>query len=177
MKNLLLTSLLALAASVASAETSDQAADNEWTVVDQELYMCDVLVSHYTPFTFEQVEDSFVSYYEELRAWYSPKSSQVYSNYQFNKIKWAECTSWFSGKDLGDSVIATYEINYQTSLSEDTIDLVSFMVYVEWVWNEKNDTFSIITDESKYINDEEVHNGVKNDTKLRKVLLETLEEE
>lgn len=170
MKKLLLTSLLALSTTAAIAE-------EEWTVLDNELYMCDVLVSHYTEYPFEVVQEQFVRYYDNLNSWYNPARSEVFSTYQFSKIKRADCTSLFRGDKLEDIDKVEYQIYYQTSLSEDTIDAVEFTVHVEWLWDERNDSLRVDTVEYRYINDEEVAADVQNDPVLRKVLLESQEVE
>ena len=176
MKTLILASLLALSTSAVFAE--DAISDKVPNVLDRELHACDVLVSYYTPYTFEQVEQSFVRYTDTLRSWYSPKSSEVFTKYQFNRKKWATCTSWFHGNNNTDATKIQYDIVYRTSLNDNTLDIIKHTVHVEWVWNEKTDIQMVETYETKYINDKIPgdHENVENDPKLRKILLDTLEE-
>ena len=142
MKNLLLTSILALATTAAFAEDLPEA-------VSTELMMCDVLISYYTKVPIEIVEHedkAWLAYDYNLKGKYSLSKSYVYSEYGFNHRESATCEATFRGKEVADT--ADYYIWMNKNLTESTRDVIEYYVTIDYT----ND--NVTTFESKYINTE-----------------------
>ena len=159
MKNLLLTSLLALSTTAAFAEDLPE-------VVSVELTMCDVLVSYYTGVPIEIVEDedkAWLSYGYELKGKYSLSKSYVYSEYGFNYRDGATCEATFRGKEVADK--ADYHISMDKNLTDSTRDVIEYYVTLDYTDD------NLTTFESKYINAEH-----SKDTSDSAALIEYLDE-